>query len=330
LNFQVTDATASDAQAIIDFMNRVGGESDNLTFGKDEFFIQDPETEAANLRQQKERGGFTLLAWEQRSRKKGGPRLIGLLSVDMGTRARLHHRATMMMAVLKEFWHQGVGTRLMQQACARVENNQAIEVFTLEVRPDNEHALHLYKRFGFEETGVNRGLLKVGDSLHDTILMSRVLHRTQPGDGRVVFYLADVVDAIDSASDSLVWYANLDTAEIAATPTDEYDDWADEDEDAFDPNEAEENWECLPDRYEIDDMRCMRDFARRQDEATCRTLLDVTHRRGAYGRFKDECARRGLLNDYYAYQDLCHRQIAIDWLESHGCLWTEGRSPRVY
>ena len=329
MNIRMADATTADASAIIAFMNRVGGESDNLTFGKDEFFIQDAPEEAKLIKRQQNQGGFVLLAWADISRKKGGPQLVGLLSVDRGTRTRLRHRGTLMLSVLKEYWHQGVGTRLLQQGVARAESDQTLDVLALEVRSDNAHAIRLYERFGFERTGTNRGLLKIADTLYDTHLMSRVFHRAEPTADQPLFYLDEVVDAISEASDDLVWYACLDTGEVACSFADDSYDWDDgEQEDGgFDPETAEGRWVNLPDRYDRNDMRCMRRFAQLQDEQTCQRLLDLTHRRGAYRSFKDECARRGLLNDYFAFQERSHRQLAIAWLETHGCLWTEGMRP---
>lgn len=327
MNIVISDATPDDAQEIIALMNRIGGESDNLTFGKDEFFVSDPADEAAFIEQQAASGGFTLLAREERGRKRGGPRIIGSISVDVGGRPRLRHRGVLGMSVLKEFWGQGVGTRLLQRALGRVENEQGIEVLSLEVRCDNERAIRLYERFGFERTGIDRGILKVDDKLCDAYLMSRVFHRAQAEEGRALFYLGDVLDAVDSAGEGMEWYACLDTGEVVGRFED-FDDWTEEDEEAFDPSEAEGGWVALPDRYDVDDMRCMRDFARLQDDALCQRLLDVTHRRGAYRNFKDECARHGLLNDYYACRERRHREVAIAWLEDHGCLWTEGCRPQ--
>lgn len=324
MNIRIADATTADASAIIAFMNRVGGESDNLTFGKDEFFIQDAPEEAKLIARQQNQGGFMLLAWVDISRKKGGPQLVGLLSVDRGARTRLRHRGTLMLSVLKEYWHQGVGTRLLQQGVVRAESDQTLDVLALEVRSDNAHAIRLYERFGFERTGTNRGLLKIAGTLYDTHLMSRVFHCEEPTTDRPLFYLSEVVDAISEASDELVWYACLDTGEVAFEFTYDSHDW-DVDGESFDPETAEGRWVNLPDRYDRDDMRCMRRFAQLQDEQTCQRLLDLTHRRGAYRNFKDECARYGLLNDYFAFQERHHRQIAIDWLEAHNCLWTEGR-----
>lgn len=325
MNFHIAEATPADAAAVIAFMNLVGGESDNLTFGENEFPIQDAAEEAEFITRQQNQGGFTLLAWADISRKKGGPRLIGLLSVDRGARPRLRHRGTLMILVLKQYWHKGVGTRLLQQGVAQAVNDQTLDVLALEVRPDNAYAIRLYERFGFERTGTNRGLLKIADTLYDTHLMSRVFHRAEPTDGRPLFYLDEVVEAVSEASDDLVWHACLDTGEVACSFTDSAYDWDDGEENgSFDSETAEGRWVHLPDCYDRNDMRCMRRFAQLQDEQTCQRLLDLTHRRGAYRNFKDECARHGLLNDYFAFQARHHRQIAIDWLEAHNCLWTEG------
>lgn len=338
MNIRISDARPDDAAAIIVLMNLVGGESDNLTFGRGEFFIKDEAEESAFIEHQRELGGFTLLAWAEFSRKKGGPRLIGLLSVDVTERARLRHRAVLELSVLKEFWNQGVGTRLMQRAISGVENNQAIEVLALEVRTDNERAIRIYKRFGFEQTGINRGLLKVDGELHDTCLMSRLFHRSQPAEGRPLFYLSDVVDAIEGAGDYLEWYACMDTGEVVAHQTfDQYDgsddygfdnEWSEGVEDGFGPESADKKWEPLPDSFDMNDMKCIRRFAYLQSDEVCDLLLSTTHRRGAYRNFKDECARHGLLNDYYAYWEQHCRNLAIAWLEAHGCIWTEGQRPR--
>ena len=327
MNIRITDACPDDAAAIIALMNLVGGESDNLTFGRGEFFIKDEAEESAFIERQRELGGFTLLAWAEFSRKRGGPRPIGLLSVDIHERARLRHRGILELSVLKEFWQQGVGTKLMQQAIYRVENNQAIEVLALEVRTDNERAIRIYRRFGFEQTGVNRGLLKVDGELHDTYLMSRLFHRSQPAEGRPFFYLRDVSDAIEEAGDDLEWYACLDTGEIVVRQTFDQYDWSEGVEDDFDPETANKKWEPLPDHFDRNDMKCMRRFASLQSDEVCSRLLSTTHRRGAYRSFKDECARLGLLSDYYAFWGQHCRNLAIAWLEVHGCIWTEGRRP---
>ena len=174
MNFIVRQATPDDAQSIIDFMDRVAGESDNLTFGAGEFPVRDAPDEAGLIQRQAASGGFMLLAILQRSRKNGGPKIVGHLTVDVGERPRTRHRAEFSIVVSRTYWHQGVGQRLMEYAIFAVEANQAIEVLSCRVRSNNEHAIHLYEQFGLEATGVDRGLLKVDGELIDATVMSRV------------------------------------------------------------------------------------------------------------------------------------------------------------
>ena len=323
MNFVVRQATPDDAQTIIDFMNRAAGESDNLTFGAGEFPVQDASDEAELIRQQAASGGFMLVAVLQRSRKNGGPELLGYLTVDVGERPRTRHRAEFTVVVGRAHWHQGVGRRLMEYAVSAVEANQAIEVLSCRVGSSNKRAIRLYEQFGLEATGIDCGLLKVDGELVDATVMSRVFHRVAPVQGKPLFYLDDVLEALDFANDATTWYACLETGETNLVLE---HGWVSDDE-AFDPDEAEGTWVKLPGRFEVDDWGTMRDFADLQEDGLRNRLLDIIHRRGAYGNFKDECARCGMLSDYYAFRDQRHRRVAIAWLERNGCAWTEGRRP---
>lgn len=155
--------------------------------------------------------------------------------------------------------------------------------------------------------------------------MSRTFHRATPEEGKPFFYLDDILTAIDEANDNMTWYACLETGEVECVFDD--DMFGLSGEDGFDPDEAEGTWVLLPDRFDIDDWATMRDFANCQNDTLRNRLLDIIHRRGAYRNFKDECDRQGLLDDYYAFQDRRHREVAVDWLERNGCVWTEGRRP---
>ncbi len=56
------------------------------------------------------------------------------------------------VAVYPEYRGQGVAGQLLQVFCNFAEGNK-LAFLTLEVRPSNEAALALYKKFGFEEVG---------------------------------------------------------------------------------------------------------------------------------------------------------------------------------
>ena len=72
----------------------------------------------------------------------------------MGSRRKVGHRARFGISILKEHWGMGIGRVLMEASidCARRAGYTQLE---LEVVADNERALSLYRRAGFEEYGRN-------------------------------------------------------------------------------------------------------------------------------------------------------------------------------
>ena len=322
----VTDrATTKDAQAIANFVGCMAYEPNSVIFGAGELCVRDTTEETTHMERQSAIGGFTLLAQTQRSKKKGGPEVVGLLSVDVDEETKCH--AGLQLVIAQRYQRQGIGHRLMQFAMANVEREQAIGVLSCRARSDNAQAIRLGTRFGLEEIEIVRGLLNIGGKPVNVNVkvMSRTFHRATPEEGKPFFYLDDILTAIDEANDNMTWYACLETGEVECVFDD--DMFGLSGEEGFDPDEAEGTWVLLPDRFDIDDWATMRDFANCQNDTLRNRLLDIIHRRGAYRNFKNECDRQGLLDDYYTFQDRRHREVAVDWLERNGCVWTEGRRP---
>ena len=64
---------------------------------------------------------------------------------------------------------RGVGTRLLAELVARAREENGSAIF-LEVRKSNQNARALYRKVGFEETGLRKGYY--ADPLEDAILCS--------------------------------------------------------------------------------------------------------------------------------------------------------------
>ena len=290
----VTDrATTKDAQAIANFVGCMADEPNSVIFGAGELCMRDATEETTHMERQSATGGFTLLAQTQRSKKKGGPEVVGLLSVDVDEETKCHARLQLVIA--QRYQRQGIGHRLMQFAIGNVEREQAIEVLSCRARSDNAQAIRLGARFDLEEIEIERGLLNIDGKPVNVKVMSRTFHRATPEEGKPFFYLDDILTAIDEANDNMTWYACLETGETNYTSYDSPFDPGDEE--YFDPDEAEGTWKPLPDRFHIDDWATMRDFAYRQNDVLCDRL----------------------------FLEKRHREIAIHWLERNGCVWTEGR-----
>lgn len=89
----------------------------------------------------------------------------------MRSRRKVAHRARFGISVLKEYWGMGIGRALMDASvdCARRAGYTQLE---LEVVADNERAVSLYRRAGFEEYGRNpRGYRSASAGYQELVYM---------------------------------------------------------------------------------------------------------------------------------------------------------------
>lgn len=102
-------------------------------------------------------------------------RLVGNVSIRQvsGVR-RMRHRANLGISVLKAYWGRGVGSMLMDAAIQTAQSAGYAQI-ELQVAADNERAIRLYERFGFEQYGRCPRALKREGGYADEIEMVRVL-----------------------------------------------------------------------------------------------------------------------------------------------------------
>lgn len=145
-------AASQDGAAMLEYLRQIGGETENLTFGEAGLPIT-AEEEAASLQQMEDsRDEVELIA-------TCGGRIIGDASLSRLPR-RMQHRGDFGIAVLREYWNQGVGSLLMQ-AVLRFARENAFELIELQVRSDNAAAIHLYEKFGFQRFGTHPSFFKI-------------------------------------------------------------------------------------------------------------------------------------------------------------------------
>ena len=151
---KIRRAVASDAEDILAYCKAVGAESDNLTFGAEGVSIT-PEKERdyleGILHSDKQ---LYLVAVDHNE-------IVGTAVFSGFTKARLSHRAEISISVRKAMWGNHIGTRFMEQIIDFAKNTAGTEIISLEVRSDNERAIGLYKRFGFEKVGTFNGYMKI-------------------------------------------------------------------------------------------------------------------------------------------------------------------------
>jgi len=83
-------------------------------------------------------------------------RIVGMVSVDTFTRPRRRHAGAIGICVHEEWQGKGVGGALMRAIIDFSDNWLNLTRLELEVFADNEAAIHLYERFGFQLEGTLR------------------------------------------------------------------------------------------------------------------------------------------------------------------------------
>ena len=165
----VRNAVASDARALRDIMQCTHAETDYLLSYPDEQGSDD-EQEARALGETERSGNEVELVAVVDGKIVGS---AGVLAVR--SRRKLAHRARFGISVLRDYWGLGIGRVLMESCidCARRAGYTQLE---LEVVADNERAVSLYRRAGFEEYGRNpRGYRSTFVGYQELVYMRREL-----------------------------------------------------------------------------------------------------------------------------------------------------------
>lgn len=170
MSITICKAAPEDARELLEHLKIIGGETDNLTFGGEGLPLTEEEEEDRLRKRMESDCCVTLLA------KKDG-RIVGNANFDGFTRERLKHRGELAISVSRSEWGQGIGRMLMEGIIEFARNTAHAEIVSLEVRSDNERAICLYEKFGFEKIGCFKGFLKIGGQFVDCDLMNLYLAR---------------------------------------------------------------------------------------------------------------------------------------------------------
>jgi putative acetyltransferase len=105
-------------------------------------------------------------------------RIVGMVSVvTFPERPRRKHVGVIAICVDGDWQDKGVGVALMRAIVDLADNWLNLTRLELEVYADNEAAIHLYERFGFEVEGIlRRHAFRDGEYV-DSKVMGRLLNR---------------------------------------------------------------------------------------------------------------------------------------------------------
>jgi len=90
-------------------------------------------------------------------------RVAGNCQIMWKTNIKTRHRASVAIALLKEYWNQGIGTRMFREMIRIAEANPDILQMELEFIEGNTRARALYEKMGFRITGMQPDAIRLKD-----------------------------------------------------------------------------------------------------------------------------------------------------------------------
>lgn len=153
MNYEICRAVPEQAAEILACLQRIGGETDNLSFGAEglPFSVEDEKNFIASLENSAD--GVMMIA-------KADGMIVGSATLSRLPR-RNSHRGELGLSVQKAYWGRGIGTALMESVILYAKGN-GYAVIDLQVRCDNDRAIGLYRRFGFQKIGTHPDFSRVG------------------------------------------------------------------------------------------------------------------------------------------------------------------------
>jgi RimJ/RimL family protein N-acetyltransferase len=99
-------------------------------------------------------------------------RIAGNCSIIFNSRIKTRHRASVGIALLKDFWGLGIGTLMFEDMILLAKQRGVMQI-ELEVVEGNERAMALYRKMGFEIAAEkpNAICLKDGTLLKEFIMI---------------------------------------------------------------------------------------------------------------------------------------------------------------
>lgn len=160
---QISRPRGENAAEILEYLKTIGGETHFLLMDENGLGIsEEVERQILEENLKQERGGVY------------GGRINGelacMFSLSCHPRRRLAHTGEIALSVRKKYWHIGVGSAIME-ALIELAKEASLKNVELGVYADNERAIALYRRFGFEEIGRHRGKMYFDGEYYDEILM---------------------------------------------------------------------------------------------------------------------------------------------------------------
>ena len=105
-----------------------------------------------------------------------GKKVAGNCQIVFNNKLKLKHRASVAIALCKEYWNQGIGTKMFEEMLRIAQERPEVLQLELEFVEGNTRARALYEKMGFKITGVRPNAIRLKDgTLLDEYMMVKRL-----------------------------------------------------------------------------------------------------------------------------------------------------------
>ena len=167
MNYIIREANIEDAENVIEYIKIVSDETDilisysierNFTVRKEKEFLQNIQSSILEK----------IFLFEIENK------IVGMCSIEGINKIRIKHRVDLAITVLKNYWGNKIGEKLIDYAIEYCKSN-CIKKIELTVRIDNKRALKLYKKFGFEIEGEIKNFIYLNGNYYNCYCMGLLL-----------------------------------------------------------------------------------------------------------------------------------------------------------
>ncbi|MZQ97752.1 MAG: GNAT family N-acetyltransferase [Acidaminobacter sp.] len=106
--------------------------------------------------------------------EEGRELVVGTAGIVIGVNPRLRHTAMLGIMIHRDYQNQGIGKKMMEALLDLSDNWLMLIRVELAVYTDNERAIGLYKKMGFEIEGTRKKAAIRGGDYVDEFIMARL------------------------------------------------------------------------------------------------------------------------------------------------------------
>lgn len=170
MNIIVKTPEIEDAEKLLKFIKKVCGETDYLLSTPEDMNIT-KEQEELFIKNNLEGPNYLLAVYSDNE-------IIGDCSLNFSKQIKLRHRGEIGIAIDKKYWGLGIGSILFEIMIQLAKEQKGIEQLNLAYLSNNKRGENLYKKYGFEITGIMpKALKQIDGSYADEVYMTKFLER---------------------------------------------------------------------------------------------------------------------------------------------------------